>query len=114
MRLEQAGHAACLGLVEQRREQLRRVGFFRDDEHIDATATGVEHVARSFAGDIDICHQGRPGHTDAQLTHAFEVRASIDIQIEDDNIDRPALARTGQRSPILARHEAIPITRGGT
>ena len=111
MRLEEAGDAPRLGLIEQLGEERRRVRFIGDDEHIDATAAGIEHVPSPFARHIDVGHEGCARHSDAQLAYPLEVRSAVDVQIEDDHIDWPALTGAGQRRPVLARNEAVPVTR---
>jgi hypothetical protein len=103
--------AARLGLIEQLRQQRRGIGFFGHDQHVDATPAGIKHVLGTFARHIDVGDQSRTRHTDAQLAHPFKVSAAIDVQIEDHDVDRPALTGAGQRCPVLTRNETVPITR---
>ena len=96
VRLEQTRHAARFGLVEQRREHLRRVRLVGNDEDIDATAASVEHVLRALARHVDIRHQCGTRDANAQLAHPLKICAAIDIQVENDHVDRSAFAGPGE------------------
>ncbi|CAN5923460.1 hypothetical protein BH11GEM2_BH11GEM2_18520 [soil metagenome] len=77
-----------------------RIVLTREDQSVDASATGVEQIAPSLRGHVDVGHQGEPGQALLDLSESLEVRRSAPIQVEHSHTDG---------FPVADAHEGRPV-----
>jgi hypothetical protein len=111
---DEPNQPARLGLFDDGEQRTRGVVFPRKHQPVDSRPAGIEDVVPSLEAHRHVSDEGEPWKLLLQGADALEVWRPVREKVDDRYPDGLPITHPGQRWPIDALAQLVPVTNGRT